>query len=273
MLFTLGALKKIQTGCLLTVSDVVVEGEFKRITDEDMRAAVDQMTELALGHGHRRAALSGRTVFLVNPASAGRGDRPPLAGARPAAPRARPRGRRPVLRAARAPAGARRGRRPTTAPSSSSPSAATAPSTRSPSGIVGTRRRELAVDPARHRRRLRPHVRDPVASSTTRSRSRSRGATREIDAGRVGYRAWSGETGEAWFVNVAGVGMSGAVAKRTNESSKALGGKVVVPLVDARRLRALAEHRGAGAPSTARSRSGTACTRWSSPTAATSAAG
>jgi len=48
MLFTLGALKKIQAGCLLTVSDVVVEGEFKRISDEDLRAAVDQMTELAL---------------------------------------------------------------------------------------------------------------------------------------------------------------------------------------------------------------------------------
>jgi purine-nucleoside phosphorylase len=48
MLFTLGALKKIQTGCLLIVSDVLVEGEFKRITDEDMRAAVDRMTELAL---------------------------------------------------------------------------------------------------------------------------------------------------------------------------------------------------------------------------------
>ena len=48
MLFTLGALKKIRTGCLLIVSDIVVEGEFKRITDEDMRAAVDQMTELAL---------------------------------------------------------------------------------------------------------------------------------------------------------------------------------------------------------------------------------
>ena len=47
-LFTLGALKKIQTGCLLTVSDVVVEGEFQRITDEDLRAAVEQMTELAL---------------------------------------------------------------------------------------------------------------------------------------------------------------------------------------------------------------------------------
>ena len=48
---------------------------------------------------------------------------------------------------------------------------------------------------------------------------------REIDAGRVGYRAWSGEAGEGWFFNAAGVGMSGAIARRTNESSKALGGK------------------------------------------------
>ena len=33
---------------MLIVSDVVVEGEFVRITDDEMRAAVDQMTELAL---------------------------------------------------------------------------------------------------------------------------------------------------------------------------------------------------------------------------------
>ena len=49
VLFTLGALRRVQTGCLLTVSDVVVEGEFVRISDEEMKAAVDQMTELALG--------------------------------------------------------------------------------------------------------------------------------------------------------------------------------------------------------------------------------
>ncbi len=48
VLFTLGALRKVQAGCLLTVSDVVVEGEFVRITDEEMRNAVDQMTQLAL---------------------------------------------------------------------------------------------------------------------------------------------------------------------------------------------------------------------------------
>ncbi len=49
VLFTVGALRKVQAACLLTVSDVIVEGEFKRITDEELRAAVDQMTELALG--------------------------------------------------------------------------------------------------------------------------------------------------------------------------------------------------------------------------------
>jgi DeoD family purine-nucleoside phosphorylase len=48
VLFTLGALRKIQAGCMLIVSDVIVEGQFLRISDEDMRKAVDQMTELAL---------------------------------------------------------------------------------------------------------------------------------------------------------------------------------------------------------------------------------
>ena len=48
VLFTLGALRKVQAGCLLTVSDVIVEGVFRRISDADLRAAVDQMTDLAL---------------------------------------------------------------------------------------------------------------------------------------------------------------------------------------------------------------------------------
>ena len=48
VLFTLGALRKIQTGCMLIVSDVIVDGEFLRISDEEMRKAVDEMTELAL---------------------------------------------------------------------------------------------------------------------------------------------------------------------------------------------------------------------------------
>jgi 5'-methylthioadenosine phosphorylase/purine-nucleoside phosphorylase len=48
ILFTLGALRKVQAGCLLTVSDIVVEGEFTRISDEDLRAAVDRMTRVGL---------------------------------------------------------------------------------------------------------------------------------------------------------------------------------------------------------------------------------
>jgi DeoD family purine-nucleoside phosphorylase len=47
-LFTVGALRGVETGCLLTVSDIVVEGEFKRISDDELRAAVDRMTTVAL---------------------------------------------------------------------------------------------------------------------------------------------------------------------------------------------------------------------------------
>jgi 5'-methylthioadenosine phosphorylase/purine-nucleoside phosphorylase len=48
ILFTLGALRKVQAGCLLTVSDIVVEGEFTRISDDELKAAVDRMTRIAL---------------------------------------------------------------------------------------------------------------------------------------------------------------------------------------------------------------------------------
>jgi DeoD family purine-nucleoside phosphorylase len=48
VLFTLGALRKVKAGCLLTVSDVVVEGDFIRISDHELRSAVNAMTELAL---------------------------------------------------------------------------------------------------------------------------------------------------------------------------------------------------------------------------------
>jgi purine-nucleoside phosphorylase len=48
ILFTLGALRKVHAGCLLTVSDIVVDGEFTRITDDELRAAVDRMTRVGL---------------------------------------------------------------------------------------------------------------------------------------------------------------------------------------------------------------------------------
>lgn len=47
-LFTVGALRRVLAGCLLTVSDIVVEGEFVRISDDELRAAVDRMTQIAL---------------------------------------------------------------------------------------------------------------------------------------------------------------------------------------------------------------------------------
>ena len=51
------------------------------------------------------------------------------------------------------------------------------------------------------------------------------GRTRTIDAGKVTYRSWSGGDAVAYFANIASAGMSGAVAKRTNETTKVLGGK------------------------------------------------
>jgi diacylglycerol kinase (ATP) len=53
-----------------------------------------------------------------------------------------------------------------------------------------------------------------------------RGTTRVLDLGRVTYRSWSGAEETAWFANVASAGMSGAIAQRANETTKALGGKV-----------------------------------------------
>ncbi len=52
------------------------------------------------------------------------------------------------------------------------------------------------------------------------------GRTRTIDLGRARYRAPDGEDAESFFANVASAGMSGAIAQRANESTKALGGKV-----------------------------------------------
>jgi len=44
----IGKVPDVQAGCLLTVSDIVVEGVFTRISDEELQAAVDRMTRVAL---------------------------------------------------------------------------------------------------------------------------------------------------------------------------------------------------------------------------------
>lgn len=54
----------------------------------------------------------------------------------------------------------------------------------------------------------------------------TRGSTREVDLGRATLRTWAGKEGATWFANIASAGMSGAVAKRVNETGKALGGKL-----------------------------------------------
>jgi YegS/Rv2252/BmrU family lipid kinase len=52
------------------------------------------------------------------------------------------------------------------------------------------------------------------------------GRTRTVDLGRAVFRTWAGAEGEAYFANIASAGMSGAIARRANDSSKVLGGKI-----------------------------------------------
>jgi YegS/Rv2252/BmrU family lipid kinase len=52
------------------------------------------------------------------------------------------------------------------------------------------------------------------------------GKTRVIDLGRATYRSRQGSRRQSYFANIGSIGMSGAVAQRTNESTSApLGGK------------------------------------------------
>ena len=56
-LFTVGAIRGVSTGCLLTVSDVVIGSQLVYLSDEDRQAAVDRITRIALDtatadHGH-----------------------------------------------------------------------------------------------------------------------------------------------------------------------------------------------------------------------------
>ena len=53
-----------------------------------------------------------------------------------------------------------------------------------------------------------------------------RGRTRVIDLGRAHYLGWDGAERERCSRTSSSAGMSGAIAKRANETSKALGGKV-----------------------------------------------
>src|SRR5205085_9235108 len=52
------------------------------------------------------------------------------------------------------------------------------------------------------------------------------GHARTIDVGHARFHAWDGSAAEAYFANFAGAGISGAIARRANASSKAAGGRV-----------------------------------------------
>src|SRR5207237_154884 len=130
-LFTVGALRGVEAGCLLTVSDIVVEGERKPISDDDPRAAVDRLTRTP-----PTGASSGRDVALAT----------------------------------------------------------------IPLGTGMDFGRTYAI-PSRFDDAVRVAL---------------EGDARTIDAGRVTYRTWAGDTAERFFVNVSSVGMSGAVAQRAN---------------------------------------------------------
>ncbi|HEX6680796.1 MAG TPA: diacylglycerol kinase family protein [Gaiellaceae bacterium] len=91
-------------------------------------------------------------------------------------------------------------------------------------GIAGRAGVELAIVP---RGTGRDFVRTYVISHRVDDAIRTavEGRTREIDLGRARFRSWQGKTTEAYFANIASAGMSGAIAKRANETSKALGGR------------------------------------------------
>ena len=52
------------------------------------------------------------------------------------------------------------------------------------------------------------------------------GRVRAVDVGRARYVAWDGTPAESYFANFAGAGISGAIARRANATSKAAGGRV-----------------------------------------------
>ena len=52
------------------------------------------------------------------------------------------------------------------------------------------------------------------------------GEIHTVDLGLVTFRTWAGDEARSHFANVASAGISGAIAQRANETTKALGGKI-----------------------------------------------
>jgi diacylglycerol kinase (ATP) len=65
----------------------------------------------------------------------------------------------------------------------------------------------------------------PQSTSAALAAARA-GRLREVDVGLARFTAPDGSRAEAYFANFAGAGISGAIARRANASSKAMGGRI-----------------------------------------------
>jgi diacylglycerol kinase (ATP) len=84
---------------------------------------------------------------------------------------------------------------------------------------------ELAVIPRGTGKDFARSVRIPHRTSAALATARE-GRVRAVDVGRAGFAAPDGSRAEAYFANFAGAGISGAIARRANASSKAMGGRM-----------------------------------------------
>jgi YegS/Rv2252/BmrU family lipid kinase len=94
-------------------------------------------------------------------------------------------------------------------------------------GVVASGRTdvELAVLPRGTGKDFVRSLRIPRSLDAAIAVARS-GRIRTIDVGRAEFTAWEGSRATAYFANFAGAGISGAIARRANASSKAAGGRV-----------------------------------------------
>ena len=202
-----------------------------RISDEEMRAAVDRMTVLAiraalsLAEGLSRAA---RPLVIVNPAARNGAVGQLLGDARRDARRLGVDAETRAHRARRATrASCARGRLrdgPRLVVAVGGDGTVNEVVNGFFDGGPADRARGRARDRAdRHRPRRRAHLRHPGKPERALALLAD-GATRTIDLGRATYTAHAGGEESRLFLNIASCGLSGAVAERANRTSKRLGG-------------------------------------------------
>jgi diacylglycerol kinase (ATP) len=92
-------------------------------------------------------------------------------------------------------------------------------------GAIGAEGIELAVLPRGTGKDFVRSLRIPSDLGAALEVARD-GRPRTVDVGSASYRSWDGSEATAYFANFAGAGISGAIARRANSSSKALGGRI-----------------------------------------------